>query len=809
MKHILAFLLLLACTALRAYEPPQGIPDPAIYFGWEIDRATPSWPASWLAGTPSATPGFYYVDKTAPGNTNSGNTYGHPGLPRSTPPYMGALAAGSFVYVHAGTYTHTDFGGPFALGGAGTSENPIWFTGNPSSRPVIQQTCQVGNSTNASFCVIENFVFSYGGVVSGSKRYAAIDIRGTQQNIRSDHIIVRGCDLSGEVDLNSQGGIGAGGVTVKTTTVSAVADAGSGKVTLTVVASGLFRVGEDCTLAAMTDSGYNGTWLIDAVPDATHLTIVKPYEGDATGDAYCDFPTEFVVAYNNTCHDHGRPPQENSEHYYFYQSQRSRYMWVLDSTAWAIGADPVAGGHNANDTNAKAHHLYIGRNSFADPTPDTIAISAAADAGGGKTTFTVATTTGIPGGDRATATANISGGAITSISVTEGGENYWHCGVVISGDGSGAWALGQTNTAGEVSGVLLGSGGTGYSTATVLLLGRAVFVSEPAEYRGMWEVEEVVDATHVTLRVPYAGDLAGTIDISGHSGENAIDLKCIRYVVISDNYMQGPYMREQGWACVHHSGSAPVPVRDCWNIFNRVERCTTAFMVTSTNGGYSVNFIGNDIRDCYDKYSVPDFQGDGWNGAAIRHMVCEGDNYIVDNTLTDYEEGIIVSYVPSGSTATVHGNIMHSRNRALGYDLLAENESDLARVDADYNFYPASPRIWWGNTPGIVTSLAAFQAGTDEEDHGQSGDPLFTNYAAGNVTLQSGSPAKDASVKLTAAYAAFEAMFGVNIEKDIAEVARPQNTTWDIGAYEYTSGGGGGGGGLNATTLNITNLIIE
>jgi len=785
MKRALLLLILFVsglCSFSLAYTPPAGVPNPSIHFGWEIDRATPAWPAEWTATPPTAVPGFFYVDKTSPAATDSSNPHGHPGKPRKTPPFMGGLAAGTFIYIHAGTYGYSDLGSSaIQFSGNGTSASPIWLTGNPENRPVFNAGIQCGHSSSASFCIIENLIFAYGGIVNGSKRYGFVDVRPAQQNVRADHILIRRCDFSGEVDYYSQGGINFGGSQVRSGAVSQITDAGGGKISVTVSNTTLFRPGEDCSLKNMSVAAYNGTWKIDAVPDNTRLVLVKPFAGNATGDAWADFTVEFCVAYNNTAHDHGNPPQDDSEHYYVYQSQRSRYVWVLDSTAYGIGADCVAGGHNANDTDAKAHHLYIGRNYFADPAPRLIQITGAADAGNGKTRFTVASTAGIPAGPRATAEAVISGGQITGINVTNGGANYFHCGVRIEGNGSGAWALGVCRN-GEVSTINLGSRGTGYTTAKVTLLGRACFISE-GPYKGMWEVEEVPDSTHVVLRVPFAGDATGTLDLSKHSGENAIDLKSIRYVVISENFMQGPYLREQGWAVVLHSGSNPVPVRDCWSLFNRVTRCTSAFVVTSTNGGHSCSFVGNVINNCYDKYCVPDFQGDSWNGAAIRHMVCQGTNYIVDNTLSDYEEGIICGALTAGDKATIHGNIMFGRNRPDGYDILVEDQTQKNYVDADYNFYPANPRIWWGNT-GIRTSVSAFRSAFGEEVHGLSGDPLFTNTSTSNFSLQQNSPAKDSSIQNSAAYSAFEAVFGIPVSVDALGGSRPVGD-WDRGAFEY------------------------
>ncbi|MCH7902870.1 hypothetical protein IIC68_03895, partial [archaeon] len=60
------------------------------------------------------------------------------------------------------------------------------------------------------------------------------------------------------------------------------------------------------------------------------------------------------------------------------------------------------------------------------------------------------------------------------------------------------------------------------------------------------------------------------------------------------------------------------------------------------------------------------------------------------------------------------------------------------------------------------------------QDNGVSSDPLFTDPGNSDYTLQSGSPAIDAGVNLSA--------FIGNL--DIIGVSRPQVGAWDIGAYE-------------------------
>jgi hypothetical protein len=64
-------------------------------------------------------------------------------------------------------------------------------------------------------------------------------------------------------------------------------------------------------------------------------------------------------------------------------------------------------------------------------------------------------------------------------------------------------------------------------------------------------------------------------------------------------------------------------------------------------------------------------------------------------------------------------------------------------------------------------------------------NPSFTNAAGNDFTLQSGSAARDAGTDLSA----------TGFAVDFLGTARPQNSVWDIGAYEYIANAGGSSGG--------------
>jgi hypothetical protein len=132
--------------------------------------------------------GFYYVDESAAGSTDSGNPYGTPGLPRRTIPNN--LPAGSVVELR-GTYTrnHTS---PNDLKAAGTLASPVFVRGASSTnRPRATGTMGVLNST---YLIIENIEFVMGG--SEHSVFLAAPV---------SNVAVRHCELRGNLNAGGMG----------------------------------------------------------------------------------------------------------------------------------------------------------------------------------------------------------------------------------------------------------------------------------------------------------------------------------------------------------------------------------------------------------------------------------------------------------------------------------------------------------------------------------------------------------------------------------------------------------------------------
>src|SRR6185503_14129460 len=127
-----------------AWAPPIGIPAPSFGIN-EVARATPS---PWTVSTP----GFYYIEPTKAGSTDTSNPYGTPAKPRRTIPWT--LPAGAVVELH-GTYDQSH-GSPATIVAQGTAANPVFIRGiSAVGRPMIREFWEV----KGTYLIMENLEF--------------------------------------------------------------------------------------------------------------------------------------------------------------------------------------------------------------------------------------------------------------------------------------------------------------------------------------------------------------------------------------------------------------------------------------------------------------------------------------------------------------------------------------------------------------------------------------------------------------------------------------------------------------------------
>lgn len=185
------------CAGARAeYSPSVGIPDPADDWGGgpdPVDYVTLSDPAEWSSNSEAT--GYYYIDNTESGATDSGRTYGRPGAARSTlPTTFTAGSHGVYVKIRGGPYSPSDY---TALQWVGTSSAPIYISGDPSTRTMFTNKWRV---RAARYLYIENIFWS--GITSAALEFRPLVSDATQY---CAYVSVRNCEATGTTALGSGG----------------------------------------------------------------------------------------------------------------------------------------------------------------------------------------------------------------------------------------------------------------------------------------------------------------------------------------------------------------------------------------------------------------------------------------------------------------------------------------------------------------------------------------------------------------------------------------------------------------------------
>ena len=247
--------------------------------------------------------------------------------------------------------------------------------------------------------------------------------------------------------------------------------------------------------------------------------------------------------------------------------------------------------------------------------------------------------------------------------------------------------------------------------------------------------------------------------------ENAVDLKTIHDVVVSENLMYGygSSATSGGDAMVVGSNgfddATNMGPRRIWILHNEMRQSSRALRI---EGSEDVWVIGNVMTDVNRGLQIDD--------KSHRLIV------VAANTITQVTDGMGM-WGCAPTTLTVLDNIIAEvAERHVDF---SDCDGGTLRLDNNLLFNPGG-------------GLAVRVGGTNYTDlstlHGESfassnleGDPLF---GPGTRVPEAGSPAIDAGAALDSVYDDFLASFGTSIASDRAGTVRPSGAAEDMGAYE-------------------------
>jgi hypothetical protein len=222
----------------------------------------------------------------------------------------------------------------------------------------------------------------------------------------------------------------------------------------------------------------------------------------------------------------------------------------------------------------------------------------------------------------------------------------------------------------------------------------------------------------------------------------------------------------------------------------------------TSNGGhgqYSMHIERSDNNDfranIFDLRTATNANKVVWLSRDTENSTLYNNTFIAPSGAQALQLGWTSDPVGDGQSGTkVKNNIFYSVGTAgtLIYVDDANNPMESTGIEIDNNLYndPDFANIvrWEGS---LYASISAFNSAEGQEANRVEGDPLFTDYANGTLTLQSGSPAIDAGENLGSIYDS-----GLDPNSTwttgVTFLDQDDQGAWEVGAYIYEAVAGTG-----------------
>ncbi|WP_158977989.1 T9SS type A sorting domain-containing protein [Cellulophaga sp. L1A9] len=258
-------------------------------------------------------------------------------------------------------------------------------------------------------------------------------------------------------------------------------------------------------------------------------------------------------------------------------------------------------------------------------------------------------------------------------------------------------------------------------------------------------------------------------------GENAVDIKEVDKVIVSENVMfnyNGWSSGSDGAAVVMHYGPNVSP-KNVWVINNEIFDCNSTGIQVGGDQVYDVYLIGNLIHDIHNESNTAKGYI-SWSSQKV---------YMINNTFYNVDNGINSSISNPNAALFATNNIISNVSDG-GYHMSIGGSTHMSNSVFENNLYyqpDGVAKINWGSNSYTVDE---FIANTDKGAGSIEGDPLFVYPEKIDFRLQSSSPAIAAGIAHDI-YELFETNYGLSIKIDANGVIKPNNGSWDMGAYEF------------------------